>query len=338
MAKNKIAIIGAGGWGLALANIFASKEDNEVCVWVYEENAYNSLVENYESETYLKDIKLNKSITFKLDMKEAALESDIIIIVTPSFALQNTVEKLSSFVVDNQQKAIVIATKGIDSQRMLTMSSIARKYIKGTPILTLSGPSHAEEVARSIPTAIVVAGRPKDKPIVNQVRDTLMVSPYLRIYGSTDQKGVEVSGALKNIYAIASGIISGLGMGDNTKAALITRSLKEMQRFAMHMQAKESTLYGLSGVGDLVVTCMSPLSRNFRLGERLAKGEKYEEIKNAMKQVAEGVYACQSVYKYSSKYKINMPIARGVYKVIFEDYDPQKMLYELMSRKPKNEF
>ncbi len=336
MAKNKIAIIGAGGWGLALANIFSSKQENDVCVWVYDQSAYESLVSKYESETYLKDIKLNKNIVFELDMKEAIDGCDIIIIVTPSFALEATVIKLSESI--NSQKAIVIATKGIDSQRMLTMSAITRKYIKTVPILTLSGPSHAEEVARSIPTAIVVAGRPKDKPIVNQVRDILTVSPYLRIYGSTDQKGVEVSGALKNVYAIASGIISGLNMGDNTKAALITRSLKEMQRFAMHMQARESTLYGLSGVGDLVVTCMSPLSRNFRLGERLAKGEKYEEIKSSMKQVAEGVYACQSVHKYSSKYKINMPIARGVYKVIFEDYDPQKMLYELMSRKPKNEF
>ncbi len=336
MAKNKISIIGAGGWGLALANIFASKPENEVLVWVYEKNAYEALVHNYESETYLKDIKLNKNITFKLDMKEAVDSCDIVIIVTPSFALENTAIKLSEVV--SNQKAIVIATKGIDSQRMLTMSSITRKYIKGIPILTLSGPSHAEEVARSIPTAIVVAGRPKDKPIINQVRDILMVSPYLRIYGSTDQKGVEVSGALKNVYAIASGIISGLGMGDNTKAALITRSLKEMQRFAMHMQARESTLYGLSGVGDLVVTCMSPLSRNFRLGERLANGEKYEDMKSTMKQVAEGVYACQSVFKYSNKYKISMPIARGVYKVIFEGYDPQKMLYELMSRKPKNEF
>ncbi len=335
MAKSRIAIIGAGSWGLALANVFASILENEVCVWAHKQSTYDDLVSHYESKTYLKGIKLNEAISFKLDLKEAVFCADIIIMATPSFALEDTAVNLAE--CDVKPRAILIATKGIDSQRMLTMSSIARKHIKGVPILTLSGPSHAEEVATLIPTAIVVAGRPKDKHIVNQVRDSLTVSPYLRIYGSTDQKGVEVSGALKNIYAIASGIVSGLGMGDNTKAALITRSLKEMQRFAMHKQAKESTLYGLSGVGDLVVTCMSPLSRNFRLGQRLAKGEKYEDIKSTMEQVAEGVYACQSVYKYSSKYKISMPIARSVYKVIFESYDCEKMLYELMSRKAKNE-
>ncbi len=333
MEKNKIAIIGAGGWGLALANIFSIKHD--VCVWVYEKSEYDYLVKNYESEIFLKDIKINKQVNFSLDIEQCIKGRDTIIVVVPSFALKAVTEKLSEHIEPGS--TIIIATKGLDIERMKTMSSIMRKSIKDTPILTLSGPSHAEEVGKKIPTAVVIAGRLKDKSSVIKMRDRLMISPYLRIYSSFDQKGVEISGALKNIYAIASGMIEGLGLGDNTKAALVTRSLKEMVRFATHMQAKERTLYGLSGVGDLVVTCMSPLSRNFRLGSMLAKGKKYEDIKKEMKQVAEGVYAAEAVYLYSTSHKISMPIAKSVYEVIYNGKDCAKMVEELMSRKAKSE-
>ena len=333
MKRNKIAIIGAGGWGLALANVFSIEHD--VSVWVYEKDEYECLIKNHESSIFLKDIKLNEKIVFTLDIEEAINGKDIVILATPSFALKNIAETVSKFITN--QSSIVIVTKGLDIEKMDTMSAVARKYIKNIPILTLSGPSHAEEVARLVPTAVVIAGKSRDKNIVTQTRDTLMISPYLRIYSSSDQKGVEMAGALKNIYAIASGIIHGLNLGDNTKAALITRSLKEMVRFAKHKQAKESTLYGLSGIGDLIVTCMSPLSRNFSLGTRLAKGEKYDDIKKNMKTVAEGVYAAEAVYKYSKQYGINMPIAKSVYNIIFNNEDCKEVLYNLMARKAKNE-
>lgn len=333
MKKNKIAIIGAGGWGLALSNVFSIKHD--VSIWVYEKDEYDELSKNHESSIFLKDIKLNENITFTLDIEECIKDKDIVVIVTPSFAMKKTAEKISQFITN--QTPIIIATKGLDVETMETMSTVVRRYIKNTPILTLSGPSHAEEVARLIPTAVVIAGQQEDKDLVTQMRDTLMISPYLRMYSSLDQKGVEISGALKNVYAIASGIIHGLNLGDNTKAALVTRSLKEMVRFAKQIEAKESTLYGLSGVGDLIVTCMSPLSRNFRLGIRLAKGDKYEDIKKNMKTVAEGVYASEAVYKYSKSYDIDMPIAKSVYNVIFNDSDCEKMVYDLMAREAKDE-
>lgn len=332
LEKSKIGIIGAGGWGLALSNILSI--NHNVCVWVYEKDEYENLSKEYESRTYLPEIKLRSDIAFTQNIENAVLGKDLIIMVTPSFAFESTAKEVSKYI--GKETIIVIATKGLDTKTLTSLSKTAKKIMPKQSVLTFSGPSHAEEVARLTPTAIVIAGKEKDKLI--KARSILMTKPFLRVYSSSDQKGVEISGALKNIYAIASGVVEGLGLGDNTKAALITRSLAEMVRFAKHAGGKEKTLYGLSGVGDLIVTCMSPLSRNFRFGKMLAQGKTYNEIKKETKQVAEGVYAAEAVYKYSVKHKIDMPIAESVYNVIYNGYDCKEMLHNLMSREAKNEY
>ena len=231
---------------------------------------------------------------------------------------------------------IISATKGLDRNTGKTMSEVARSIISGeVNILTLSGPSHAEEVAKGVPTAVVIGG---EKGVSEYVRDTLTVPPKFRIYNSTDQKGVEIGGALKNIIAIAGGIVDGLNLGDNTKAALITRGLHEIVRFALSKGARIDTMYGLSGIGDLIVTCSSGLSRNNRLGRELAKGKKYQDvIANSHGQVAEGVYATTAAYEYAQKNNIYMPITEAIYNILFNNANIQETLKELMSKDAKSE-
>lgn len=329
---SNISVIGAGGWGLALANIFSEKHN--IKVWVHSEKSYKSLNENHRNDNYLKNIELNKNIFFTMNIKEVVNDSEIIIIVTPSFAFYEACKNIEPFIKNEQ--ILISATKGLDRKTGKTMSEVARSVISGDlNILTLSGPSHAEETAKGIPTAIVVGG---EKGISEYARDILTVPPKLRIYNSTDQKGVEIGGALKNIIAIAGGIVDGLKLGDNTKAALITRGLHEIVRFALSKGARIDTMYGLSGIGDLIVTCSSGLSRNNRLGRELAKGKKYEEvISESHGQVAEGVYATRAAYDYSKKNNIYMPITEAVYNVLFNDADIRETLNDLMSKEAKSE-
>ncbi|AEM22119.1 Glycerol-3-phosphate dehydrogenase (D(P)(+)) [Brachyspira intermedia PWS/A] len=291
-----VGIIGAGGWGLALANIFSEKHN--VKVWVHSEDSYKLLSTSYRNDNYLENIELNKNIQFTMDIGDAVNDSEIVIIVTPSFAFAEACTNIEPYISNDQ--ILVSATKGLDRKTGKTMSEVARSIISGDlSILTLSGPSHAEEAAKGVPTAVVVGG---EKGVSEYVRDTLTVPPKFRIYNSTDQKGVEIGGALKNIIAIAGGIVDGLKLGDNTKAALITRGLHEIVRFALSKGARIDTMYGLSGIGDLIVTCSSGLSRNNRLGRELAKGKKYQDvIAESHGQVAEGVYATTAAYEYAQK-------------------------------------
>ena len=317
---SNISVIGAGGWGLALANIFSEKHN--IKVWVHSEKSYKLLNENHRNDNYLKNIELNKNIFFTMDIKEVVNDSEIIIIVTPSFAFHEACENIEPYIKNEQ--ILISATKGLDRKTGKTMSEVARSVISGDlNILTLSGPSHAEETAKGIPTAIVVGG---EKGISEYARDILTVPPKLRIYNSTDQKGVEIGGALKNIIAIAGGIVDGLKLGDNTKAALITRGLHEIVRFALSKGARIDTMYGLSGIGDLIVTCSSGLSRNNKLGRELAKGKKYEEvISESHGQVAEGVYATRAAYDYSKKNNTEtLGLKNTIYKNYYHDYSKFK--------------
>ena len=329
---SNISIIGAGGWGLALANIFSEKHN--VKVWVHSEDNYKLLSNTYRNYKYLKDLELNRNIIFTNDIEYSMNNSDIIIIVTPSFAFADACHSIKPFLKENQ--ILVSATKGLDKKTGHSMTEVARSIISGDfEILALSGPSHAEEVARGVPTALVVGG---EKAVSEYVRDTLSVLPKLRIYNSTDRKGVEIGGALKNIIAIAGGIVDGLNLGDNTKAALITRGLHEIVRFAMSKGARTDTMYGLSGMGDLIVTCSSGLSRNNRLGRALANGKNYEEvIKENNGQVAEGVYATIAAYEYAKKNDIYMPITEAIYNILFNNANIINTLNDLMSKTPKNE-
>ena len=327
-----VGIIGAGGWGLALANIFSEKHN--IKMWVHSENNYELLSTSYRNDNYLKNIQLNKNIKFTMDIKEAVNDCNIVIIVTPSFAFAEACTNIEPYISNEQ--ILVSATKGLDRNTGKTMSEVARSIISGDlSILTLSGPSHAEEVAKGVPTAVVVGG---EKGVSEYVRDTLTIPPKFRIYNSTDQKGVEIGGALKNIIAIAGGIVDGLKLGDNTKAALITRGLHEIVRFALSKGARTDTMYGLSGIGDLIVTCSSGLSRNNRLGRELAKGKKYQEvIAENHGQVAEGVYAATAAYEYAQKNNIYMPITEAIYNILFNNANIQDTLKELMSKDAKSE-
>lgn len=328
----KVAIIGAGGWGLALANIFSEK--HHIKVWVHSEESYNNLNKFHKNDNYLNNIELNKEIQFSMELGEVINDAKIVIIVTPSFAFHNTCENIEPYISNEQ--IIISATKGLDRNTGKTMSEVARSIISGdVNILTLSGPSHAEEVAKGVPTAVVIGG---EKGVSEYVRDTLTVPPKFRIYNSTDQKGVEIGGALKNIIAIAGGIVDGLNLGDNTKAALITRGLHEIVRFALSKGARTDTMYGLSGIGDLIVTCSSGLSRNNRLGRELAKGKKYQDvIANSHGQVAEGVYATTAAYEYAKNNNIYMPITEAIYNILFNDANIQDTIKELMSKDAKSE-
>ncbi|MEK6793468.1 MAG: NAD(P)H-dependent glycerol-3-phosphate dehydrogenase [Spirochaetota bacterium] len=330
--SNRIGIIGAGGWGLALANVLSSR--HAVSVWVYEKPELDALSRDRESRTYLPDIKLNASIRFSDSLEDTARDTDVIVMVTPSFAYRSAAEGIAPFIT--KKTVVVSATKGLEVGSTRTMSEVARSVLpKGVEVLTLSGPSHAEEVGRLVPTAVVLAG--KKLSTARRIRDVFMTPPYFRVYTSDDQKGVELGGSLKNIIAIAAGVIDGLHLGDNPKAALITRGLAEIVRFGVTHGAKAKTFYGLSGVGDLIVTCASELSRNHHVGRLIAEGKNYDDIRASMKQVAEGVYAAKAIHEYAKKHKVVMPITESVYRVLFEKSNAKEELMALMSRGAKEE-
>ena len=329
---SNIGIIGAGGWGLALANILSDKHN--IKVWVHSESNYKLLNNNYRNDNYLLNVDLNKIIKFTMDIGEVVNDNEIIIIATPSFAFYDACINIEPYI--SSEQILVSATKGFDRKTGKTMSEVARSIISGDlSILTLSGPSHAEETAKGVPTAIVVGG---EKGVSEYIRDTLTIPPKLRIYNSTDQKGVEIGGALKNIIAIAGGIVDGLKLGDNAKAALITRGLHEIVRFALSKGARIDTMYGLSGIGDLIVTCSSGLSRNNRLGRELANGKKYQDaISKNNGKVVEGVYATAATYEYAKKNNIYMPITDCIYDILFNNANINDKIVELMSKDSKSE-
>lgn len=332
MDKKRIGIIGAGGWGLALARILAMR--HEVTVWVYEPGELAALSAQRESKTFLPGIVFDPAIRFTGSMEEAAKGKDLLVMVTPSFAYRASAQTLAPFL--GPDTVVVSATKGLEAGTMRRMSEVAAEVLpRKTEIVTLSGPSHAEEVAQLVPTAVVVAGR--HRKVAEYARDVFITPPHFRVYSSPDQCGVELGGALKNIIAIAAGVIDGMKLGDNPKAALITRGLAEMVRFGEYLGAKAQTFYGLSGIGDLVVTCDSHHSRNRRVGDLLAQGWGYPRIKSEMKQVAEGVYAAKAVHEFALTHKVSMPITESVYRLLFEGADVMKELSALMSRDPKEE-
>lgn len=329
--QHKIAVVGAGGWGLALAKILSSR--HTVSVWVYEEEELKTLNSLRMSKTYLPDVVFEEEVSFTNSYEEVLLGASAVIIATPSFAFRNACESIKTFIKEEQ--IVVSATKGLEAQTTQRMSEIGKEILTGVEVLTLSGPSHAEEAARFVPTAVVVAG--DNLETAKYIRDVFMCPPHFRVYAGGDQKGVEIGGALKNIIAIAAGVVDGLKLGDNTKAALITRGLAEIVRFGESMGACKETFYGLSGIGDLIVTCDSMHSRNRRVGALLAEGKNYADIKSTMKQVAEGVYAADAAHKYACQNNISMPITDSVYKVLFENGDAEKEVMSLMSRSAKEE-
>lgn len=324
----KITVLGAGGWGMALA-LSANGCGNEVTVWSPFEDEVAALQKNRGNERLLSGIKLPDEIAITSDLS-AVKGSAITIIATPSIAVRQTAKRLSA---EKDFGIVVNVAKGFEKGSLLRLSQVIAEELPEAKVAVLSGPSHAEEVARGIPTSVVVASA---SAVTAQIVQSIMSGDNLRIYTSDDLIGVELGGALKNVIAIASGFCDGLGLGDNTKAALITRGLAEMARLGVCMGAKEYTFSGLAGIGDLVVTCTSQHSRNHRFGEKVGLGT---PVKQALSEVGtvEGYYAAELAYSIAKKYKMEMPITEECYAILYENKDVKDVLNDLMRRPKRSE-
>lgn len=326
----KCCVIGDGGWGTALA-MQLQRNGNDVTVWGPFEDNLEVIRKTGENQTYLPGVKIPAELKWTTDHAEAVADKDLIVLVVPSRFFHSVVEAFKPYFP--AEALIVSATKGFDESTYQRMTELAEEVL-GRPVAALSGPSHAEEVARGIPTAVTVAH--PDQGYAARIQDIFMGDTF-RVYTSTDVVGVELGGALKNVIALAAGINDGMGGGDNTKAALMTRGLAEMVRLATSLGAHPETLYGLSGMGDLIVTCASQHSRNRSVGERLGKGETLKEIMASMKMVAEGVWNCSAAKELADKQGVEMPITEQIYKVVQEEKDPREAVLDLMRREAKSE-
>jgi glycerol-3-phosphate dehydrogenase (NAD(P)+) len=332
-----ITMIGGGSWGLAMSYML-DKKSHQVKVWEYNKDNVRILNETRRNEAFLKDITLPKSIMISSEMKDVLSDkTDVLVLAVPSAFFRTTVKNTLNHCKFDNLKAIVNLTKGIEEGSLKRMSEILYEEFPMQShefICTLSGPSHAEEVAKGIPTAVVVAGKNMDtlKYVQNEFSNDTF-----RVYTSIDVIGVEIGAAAKNVIAIAAGVIDGLGYGDNTKGALLTRGLVEIQRLGKALNAEESTFSGLSGLGDLVTTAISIHSRNRYVGYHLGKGMKLEEITKNMVMVAEGVSTTKNIYELKEKLNVSMPITDAMYQLIFNNKDPKEALKKLMIRELKDE-
>jgi len=330
-----ITVLGAGSWGIAVA-ILIHQNGYRVSLWEYFEEDCRKIQKLREQPDKLPGIKIPQEIEITNDPKQAIAESSGLVLAIPSQVLRPTIRLFVDHLTDSIQFMVSLA-KGIENNTLRRMSEVLLEELPKsyrTKIATLSGPSHAEEVSRNIPTTIVAAA--KDIKIAEIIQEVFTSSSF-RVYTSTDLIGVELGGSLKNVVAIAAGMIHGLKLGDNTMGALITRGLAEMVRLGRKMGAEPMTFAGLSGIGDLITTCTSPHSRNRYVGEQLGRGRKIDDIVSSMKMVAEGVKTTESAYQLAEKHEVDMPITTEVYNIIFKDKDPETALYDLMSRSPKPE-
>lgn len=326
----KISVLGSGGFGLALA-ILADESNHDVTVWSAFDSEIESLKKDREHKQKLPGVKIPERIGLTSDLEKCIEGSDIVIFGIPSIFMRSVAKQASPYIKDNM--IILNTSKGLEDGQYLRMSQVIREEIKNASIVTLSGPSHAEEVGRKIPTTVTVAS--DDLKAAYFVQDALSNSVF-RIYINEDIIGCELGGSLKNIIALCAGICDGMGYGDNTMAALMTRGITEISRLGVAMGAKLDTFFGLTGIGDLIVTCTSLHSRNRRAGQLIGKGISPDE---AVKQVGtvEGYYCCKAAYGLSKKLGVEMPITEQLYKVLFEGEDLQEKVRLLMERPKKHE-
>ncbi len=330
----KIAVLGAGGWGTALA-ILLRTNNHYVTLWSYESCYAEEINQHHKNSSFLPGVKIPDDIIATVDIQSAIEKKDVLIFAVPSQFIRSVAEKINSTNLSNI--IIVNVAKGIEKHTMKTMSKVLIEVLPTASennIATLSGPSHAEEVGKNIPTAVVAAS--KNMNVARTVQQ-LFMNPSFRVYTNNDILGVELGGSLKNVIAVAAGIIDGAGYGDNTKAALMTRGMAEISRLGIAMGANPHTFAGLSGIGDLFVTCMSHHSRNRYVGEQIGKGRKLKEVLDEMVMVAEGVDTTRSTVELSKKYNVELPIVLEVYRMLFEDKNPHVSMEELMTRTAKEE-
>ncbi len=328
-----IGILGAGSWGLALSLLLHHK-GLEVAVWEPDPQAFALLEKKRERPEKLPGVQIPSPVKLSSSLRAVVDGREFILFALPSHHLREVSQKLKN--IPLSQPVLISGTKGIENESLMTMSQVLREELGASPekIAVISGPSHAEEVAKGVPTTMVSASQ--SLATAQRVQQLLLTSDF-RIYTSPDVLGVELGGALKNIIAIAAGICDGLGLGDNTKGALLTRGLAEMVRLGKRMGANPVTFSGLSGVGDLITTCMSRFSRNRFVGEQIGRGKGLNEILDGMSMVAEGVKTTRSAYNLSRKYGVEMPITKQMYEVLFMGKSPKIALLELMTREPKAE-
>ena len=328
--NKKISVIGSGGWGTAIA-VLLSKNGHNVTLWSYLKEESDNLKKYKENKPFLPGIELPDSICFTNDLEEAA-NAEIIFMVTPSKAAKQTAENLASFVKDGT--IIVSASKGLEESTQKRLSEVIKEAIPNALVAVMSGPSHAEEVGLGLPTTNVVVA---EKLEIAQLLQDVLMNDNFRVYTGTDMVGVEFGGALKNVIALAAGISDGLGFGDNTKAALMTRGMKEISRLGMAFGADSETFFGLSGIGDLIVTCTSMHSRNRRAGILIGKGYSPEDAIKEVKMVVEGFYTTKSAYLLAKRSGVEMPIVEEAHKILFEGKPARDAVLNLMQRDKKHE-
>jgi len=330
----KITVLGAGSWGTTLALVLLGN-GHDVTLWCYTQDQVDLMRLHRENSEFLPGVPLPPNLKFTGEIEAASEKRDMIVTAVPSQYLRPVLEKIAH--LDLERTVICNVAKGIENSTLMTMSEVlldVLKHERKENLAILSGPSHAEEVSRRIPTAIVVASF-KDK--TSKIVQDAFTTNYFRVYVNDDIRGVELGGSLKNVIAVAAGISDGAGFGDNTKAAIMTRGIYEITRLGVKLGAQPKTFAGLSGMGDLIVTCMSHHSRNRYLGEQIGKGRKLEDVLKEMVMVAEGVATARSVRDLEKKYDIDLPIMTEVHQVLFEDKNPQKATTDLMTRHSKGE-
>lgn len=326
----KISIIGTGSWGTALGWLL-NNNGHQVCMWSPHPEKAEHLKKTRENPR-LPGVKLPEEMEITADLEKAVREKDLLVLAVASPYIRETSRRMKEFVRKDQ--IVVDVAKGIEEETLMTMTDIIEEEIPGVQTAVLSGPSHAEEVGKGLPTTCVVAARKKE---VAQLVQSVFMSPVFRVYTSPDMLGVELGGALKNVIALAAGTADGLGYGDNTKAALITRGIAEISRLGLVMGAQPETLSGLSGIGDLIVTCASVHSRNRKAGYLMGQGKTMEEAMKEVQMVVEGVYSAKAALKLSEKYQVEMPIVEVVNRVLFEGLPARQAVQELMLRDKKGE-
>ncbi|PIP40720.1 MAG: glycerol-3-phosphate dehydrogenase [Desulfobacterales bacterium CG23_combo_of_CG06-09_8_20_14_all_51_8] len=334
VASARIGVVGAGSWGTALASLLGMK-GYRVALWAYETEVRDSIADFHENKVFMPGIPLSENITPSNNIKEVVSDKDLVVVVVPSHVLRETAAKFGPSL--SAGTILVSASKGIENKTHLTMTGVLEDVLPESfknRLAVLSGPSFGREVAQKVPTVVTAASA---DPLVALYVQNVFSTPFFRVYTHHDTMGVELGGAVKNVIAIASGIIDGMNLGLNTRAALITRGLAEMRRLGVRLGANPLTFSGLAGMGDLILTCTGTLSRNYTVGKLIGEGKKLDEILADMKMVAEGVKTAKSVRNLSRRVGVEMPISEAVYDVLYEGLSPKEAVYRLMTRDLKDE-
>lgn len=331
----RIAVIGAGSWGTALANLLAAKEGVHVDLWAHEKEVYKEINDKHVNHLFLPDVQLSPDLKAVSSFEAALEEKQLVLLVMPSHVFREVLKGLKPHLTSGM--SVMMATKGIENDSLMIMSQVVDAVL-GSEFLTrfacLAGPSFATEVGRKFPTAVSIAC---ESDMHGKQVQRLFSTDFFRVYLNNDMVGTQLGGALKNVIAIAAGVADGLNFGHNARAALITRGLAEITRLGVQMGANPHTFAGLAGMGDLVLTCTGDMSRNRTVGLQVGKGKSIQEITLSMNMVAEGIKTAKSAYELSIKMNVIMPIVEQVYDILYEDKDPRQAVKELMTRDLKDE-